>query len=190
MKASEQSKHKQWSGLFKSEWIPTWVYPNRIVRPGESLTLGDLKFTVVDLGAGGDCDANSIWLLENDRAAAFVGDFLFSNNHAYMMDGSVLRWIVNLERFAGLLRKYRTLYVGHGPASDASLIEKQHQYFETAGVALLEATAGTAVLTDGSRKTYEQAMLAKYPDYGFTLTVAFSADALAKELTGIKNYEW
>jgi len=190
MKASEQSKHKQWSGLFKSEWIPTWVYPNRIVRPGESVTLGDLKFTVVDLGAGGDCDANSIWLLENDRAAAFVGDFLFSNNHAYMMDGSVLRWIVNLERFAGLLRKYRTLYVGHGPASDASLIEKQHQYFETAGVALLEATAGTAVLTDGSRKTYEQAMLAKYPDYGFTLTVAFSADALAKELAGIKNYEW
>lgn len=190
MRASEQSKHKQWSGMFKDEWIPKWVYPNAIVTPGERLTLAGLTFRVVDLGAGGDCDANSIWFLENDRAAAFVGDFLFSNSHAYMMDGSILRWLANLDRFEELLARYTTLYVGHGPASTSSLIQQQREYFRTACTAILDATAGSAALTDETRKRYEQTMLAKYPDYGFKLTVGFSADALAKELAGIKNYDW
>jgi glyoxylase-like metal-dependent hydrolase (beta-lactamase superfamily II) len=32
MKATEQAKHKQWSAMFKEEWIPRWVYPNTIDR--------------------------------------------------------------------------------------------------------------------------------------------------------------
>jgi glyoxylase-like metal-dependent hydrolase (beta-lactamase superfamily II) len=190
MKASEQSKHAQWSALFKDEWIPKWVYPNTIVDPGQKVSVAGLTFTVLDLGAGGDSDANSIWLLENDRRAAFVGDFLFSNHHAYMMDGSVLRWLANLARFEELLGRYDTLYVGHGPASDHSLIQKQQQYLRTACATLLEATDGSAVLTEETTKKYEEALLARYPDYGFTLTVPFSAGALAKELIGVKNYDW
>jgi glyoxylase-like metal-dependent hydrolase (beta-lactamase superfamily II) len=183
MAASEQAKHKQWSALFKEEWIPQWVYPNRIVAHDEQVRLAGLTFTVIDLGAGGDSDANSLWLLETGNLAAFVGDFLFNDNHTYMMDGAILRWIANLERFGELLAKYTTLYVGHGASSDSSLIQKQRDYLGTACRALLEATAGGAVLTDDSRKKYEEMMLAKYPDYGFALTVALSADALAKELT-------
>lgn len=190
MKASEQAKHKQWSAMFGEEWIPKWVYPNTIVEPGERVTMAGLTFTVVDLGAGGDSDANAIWLLENDGQAAFVGDFLYSECHAYMMDGSILRWVANLERFGELLERYATLYVGHGPASDHSLVRKQQQYFETASAALLEATTGSAMLTDAAKEKYEGMMLARFPSYGFTLTVALSADALAKELLGVKNYDW
>jgi hypothetical protein len=98
--------------------------------------------------------------------------------------------MANLLRFEEPLSKYDTLYVGHGPASDASLIQKQRQYFGTACTEILEATSGSCVLTDDSRKKYEQRMVARYPDYGFTLTVGFSADALARELVGIKNYDW
>jgi glyoxylase-like metal-dependent hydrolase (beta-lactamase superfamily II) len=190
MKASEAAKHRQWSGMFKEEWVPRWVYPNAIVAPGERLSLAAATFRVVDLGAGGDSDANSIWLLEDDRQAAFVGDFLYSGNHAYMMDGSVLRWMANLTRFEELLSAYQTLYVGHGPATDVSLVAAQRHYFETACRTLLDVTGGTAMVTDDSRKDYEQAMLTAYPGYGFALTVALSADALAKELVGVKNYDW
>jgi glyoxylase-like metal-dependent hydrolase (beta-lactamase superfamily II) len=190
MRASEQSKHAQWSAMFKDEWIPKWVYPNTIVGAGQQVSLAGLTFTVIDLGAGGDSDANAMWLLEDDRQAAFVGDFLFSDHHAYMMDGSVLRWLANLTRFEDLLGKYATLYVGHGPASDHSLIQTQQQYFKTACAALLEATDGSAVLTADSAKKYQEAMLGRYPGYGFTLTVALSAGALAKELIGVKNYDW
>jgi glyoxylase-like metal-dependent hydrolase (beta-lactamase superfamily II) len=190
MKASEQPKHAQWSALFKDEWIPRWVYPNTTVDPGQRVSVAGLTFTVVDLGAGGDSDANSIWLLEDDRQAAFVGDFLYSEHHAYMMDGSILRWLANLTRLEEVLERYGTLYVGHGPAADRSLIRKQQEYFRTACAALLEATGGTAVLTPESTKVYEERMLARYPGYGFTLTVALSAGALARELTGVKNYDW
>lgn len=190
MKASEQHKREQWSPLFKEEWIPRWVYPNHIVAPGESITIAALTFKVVDLGAGGDSDANSLWLLEDDHVAAFVGDFAFSKHHAYMMDGSILRWIANLDRFEDLLGRYETLYVGHGPAGDQTLIRSQRQYFETACTALLEATDGSAILTDASRKTYEKSMLTMFPEHGFTLTVSLSADALAKELVGTKTYDW
>jgi len=190
MKASEAAKHKQWSVLFKDEWVSKWVYPNTIVSPGASVTLAGLTFTVVDLGAGGDSDANSMWLLQDGEQAAFVGDFLFSGNHAYMMDGSVLRWMANLVRFEKMLGRYKTLYVGHGTPSDVSLVREQRRYFETACRCLLDVTDGRAVLTDDSRKEYEQAMFAAYPTHGFKLTVAFSADALAKEVAGVKNYDW
>jgi glyoxylase-like metal-dependent hydrolase (beta-lactamase superfamily II) len=190
MLASEQAKHRQWSELFKDEWIPRWVYPNRIVQDGETVNLAGLDFRVVDLGAGGDCDANSIWLLETGKTAAFVGDFLYNQFHTYMMDGSVLRWIANIERLTGLLTQYRTIYVGHGPPTDASVLARQKEYFMTASGYVLDATNGTAVFTEASKKKYEERMLARYPGYGFQLTVAFSADALAKELVGIKNYDW
>jgi hypothetical protein len=57
---------------------PEWVYPNAIVDPGQHVSLAGLTFSVVDLGAGGDSDANAIWLLEDDRQVACVGDFLYS----------------------------------------------------------------------------------------------------------------
>ncbi|MGE5802591.1 MAG: MBL fold metallo-hydrolase [Gemmatimonadota bacterium] len=189
MKASEQSKHKQWSGLFKSEWIPRWVYPNTVVKGGDSVRVAGLDFQVLDLGAGGDSDANSIWLLDGDTHAAFVGDFVYNQAHTYMMDGSILRWIANLVRLESALAQYQ-IYVGHGPATDRSGIVKQQAYFATACSCALEATAGTGVFDDVSRRRYQDAMLAKFPGYAFALTVGYSADALGKELAGIKNYVW
>ena len=190
MRASEQSKHKQWSEMFGSEWIPRWVYPNRFVKDGETVRIGELNFTVIDLGAGGDCDTNSIWLLNNDESAAFVGDFIYNNNHTYMMDGSILRWLANLERFEPLLAKYKTYYVGHGPSSDASSISKQKDYLMFACTTILKVTNGTSTLSDESTKKYEEIMFERFPDYGFKLTVGFSANAVAKELIGVKNYDW
>jgi len=190
MRASEQSKHKQWSAMFGSEWIPSWVYPNKFVKDGETVTIGELNFTVIDLGGGGDCDATSIWLLNNDDCAAFVGDFIYNNNHTYMMDGSILRWLANLERLEPILAKYKTYYVGHGPSCDFSSISKQKDYLMFACISILKVTNGTCVLSDESIKNYEKIMLEKFPDYGFQLTVGFSANAIAKELMGVKNYDW
>ena len=190
MAASEQAKHRQWSDLFKDEWIPKWVYPNRIVQGGETVAIAGLDFRVVDLGAGGDSDANGIWLLETGKVAAFVGDFLYNEFHAYMADGSVLRWIANIERLTSLLTQYRAIYVGHGAPTDPSVLGRQKEYLLTACASVLDATDGTAVFTEASKKKYEASMFARYPGYGFQFTVAFSADALAKELVGVKNYDY
>jgi len=182
MEETEDAKHKQWSSLFGSEWIPKWVYPNAIVKDGESVTIGQMKFTVLDIGSGGDCDANSIWLLEDENQAAFIGDFIYQNNHTYMNDGSILRWLANLDRFSPILRRFNTYYVGHGPACDFGAIEKQKQYFVTYCAEILRATKGTGIFDDQTKKSFEETMLATFPDYGCQFMVALSADNVGKEL--------
>lgn len=190
MRASEAQKHAQWSGIFKEEWVPKWVYPNHIVKNGDTIKLADLEFTVADVGAGGDCDANSLWLLENAKLAAFLGDFIYNEYHTFMMDGSIFRWLANLKRVEKKLSEYERMYVGHGPSGDASLIAKQIKYILAAAALVLELTDGSAMFTEETRKQYTDALIKKYPDYGFQMTISLSADALAKELVGIKNYDW
>ncbi|HEY5825719.1 MAG TPA: MBL fold metallo-hydrolase, partial [Cyclobacteriaceae bacterium] len=67
MEETEEAKHKQWAGMFGKEWIPKWVYPNQIVKDGDSVKIAGLNFNVLDTGSGGDCDANSIWLLDDEN---------------------------------------------------------------------------------------------------------------------------
>ncbi|HKV52776.1 MAG TPA: hypothetical protein VJO52_16395 [Gemmatimonadaceae bacterium] len=42
----------------------------------------------------------------------------------------------------------------------------------------------------GGRTAHEALPLAAYPGYDFTLTIGFSGDALAKQLAGVKIYDW
>lgn len=182
MEATEQIKHQQWSAMFGAEWIPKWVYPNVIVKDGDVVKVGGLTFHVFDLGAGGDCDANSIWLLQGDTPAAFLGDFIYNENHTYMADGSILRWIANLEKFTPILKNYQNYYVGHGPTCDFSAIAKQKQYFITYCGELLKATNGTAIFNEQSKQNFESAMIDTFPNYGCQFMIGLAADKVASEL--------
>jgi glyoxylase-like metal-dependent hydrolase (beta-lactamase superfamily II) len=185
MEDTEQQKHQQWSGMFGAEWVPKWVYPNTIVSDGESIEIGGLKFNVIDLGSGGDCDANSIWLLQGENPAAFVGDFLYNKNHTYMADGSILRWLGNLERYSELLKDYSTYYIGHGDSCDFSALQRQKDYFLTYCSEVLKATGGSAHFTEQAKKQFESKMLSLFPDYGCQFMVGLSADKVAGELSNL-----
>lgn len=183
MEDTEETKHKQWSGMFGNEWIPKWVYPNTIVRNGDTIKIADLNFNVLDIGSGGDCDANSIWLLDDENKAAFVGDLIYNNNHTYMNDGSVLRWLANLEKLSPVLKNFNSYFIGHGESCDFSALAKQKEYFLVYCSKVLQATDGTGIFNDETRKVFEQNMLAAYPDYGCQFMVALSADRVGMELT-------
>ena len=182
MEETEDAKHKQWSAVFGSEWIPKWVYPNELVNDGDTVKIAGLKFIVQDIGSGGDCDANSFWLLEDDNKAAFIGDFIYNNNHTYMNDGSILRWIANLDKYAPVLREFRNYYVGHGLPCDITSLKKQKEYFLSYCTNVLKTSGGTGIFNDESRKIFEQTMLTIFPDYGCQFMVALSADSVGKEL--------
>lgn len=187
MEDTEEAKHKQWSGMFGSEWIPKWVYPNTMVKDGDIVKIAGLNFTVMDIGSGGDCDANSIWLLDDENKAAFIGDLIYSNNHTYMNDGSILRWLSNLEKYSSVLKDFNDYYVGHGSSCDFTAIAKQKKYFLTYCSNVLIATNGTAVFTDDTRKDFEQKMISLFPDYGCQFMIALSADHVAKELLSLSH---
>lgn len=187
MEATEQAKHKQWSEMFGKEWIPKWIYPNHLITNEETLDIAGLQFKIIDLGAGGDSDANSIWLLENEEPAAFLGDFIYNNNHTYMADGNILRWLTNLEKYEIMLKEYKTYYVGHGEPCGFSQISKQKEYILSYCSNLLKATNGSGIFTDKTKKNFEQVMIKKYSGYGCEFMVGLSAERVAKELTGIVN---
>ena len=182
MEDTEQAKHKQWSVMFGEEWIPKWVYPNTIVADGQTVKIGALTFKVIDIGSGGDCDANSIWLLAGNNPVAFLGDFIYHQNHSYIADGNVLRWLGNLERYAETLQDYPTYYVGHGGACDFSAIAQQKEYLLAYCANVLKFTDGTGIFTEETVKKFEQAMLAKYPEYGCQFMVSLSAERVGEEL--------
>lgn len=183
MRATEEIKHKQWSSMFGAEWIPRWIYPNQVVRDGETITLGDIKLSVVDLGAGGDSDANSIWLLD-DSPHAFLGDFIYHQNHTYMADGNILRWLANLERFKLLLRNYGVYYVGHGDPCDFKAIAGQEEYFLTYCAQVLTSTGGTGLFTEETKAEFEKSMVSAYPNHGCQFMISLSAEMVGKELEG------
>lgn len=182
MEDTEEVKHKQWSAMFGSEWIPKWVYPNQIVKDGDTVKIAGLNFNVLDIGSGGDCEANSLWLLDDQNKAAFIGDFIYNNNHTYMNDGSILRWLANLERYSPVLKNFNTYYVGHGSSGDFTSLAKQKEYFLTYCSNVLKITGGTGIFTDDTRKSFEQSMISAFPDYGCQFMVALSADRVGKEL--------
>jgi len=187
MQDTEDAKHKQWSPLFGNEWIPKWIYPNQMVNDGDTVKIAGLNFTVLDIGSGGDCDANSLWLLNDENKAAFIGDFIYNNNHTYMNDGSILRWLANLDKYAPVLKEYDNYFLGHGASSNFSDIKKQKEYFLAYCANVLKATDGTGIFNDDTRKAFEQTMLSAYPTYGCQFMVGLSADRVGKELVSLSH---
>ncbi|MEJ7644858.1 MAG: MBL fold metallo-hydrolase [Chryseolinea sp.] len=182
MEDTERSKHEQWAGMFGEEWVPEWVHPNVIVVDQEVVSVGGLTFTVLDLGSGGDCEANSIWLLEGENPVAFLGDFIYHNNHTYMADGSILRWLANLERHSAQLKGYRTYYIGHGKECEFAALQTQKEYFQIYTSEILKATNGSGIFNEESKERFQANMIAHFPSYGCQFMVSLSAEKVASEL--------
>jgi glyoxylase-like metal-dependent hydrolase (beta-lactamase superfamily II) len=187
MEETEEAKHKQWSAMFGNEWIPKWIYPNHLVNDGDTISIAGINFTVMDIGSGGDCDANSIWLMEDEHKAAFIGDFIYHNNHTYMNDGGILRWLANLDKYSPVLKAFSTYYIGHGASCDFGAIAKQKEYFLTYCSNVLKATNGSGIFNDNTIKVFERSVLEAYPDYGCQFMVGLSAERVGKELLNVSH---
>lgn len=104
-----------------------------------------------------------------------------------MNDGSILRWIANLDRFAPTLKDYNTYLCGHGIDCDYKALQRQKEYFNNYCSEVLVATKGMGIFNDDTRKTFEQSILAAYPRYGCQFMVALSADAVSRELVSLSH---
>jgi glyoxylase-like metal-dependent hydrolase (beta-lactamase superfamily II) len=182
MEQTEQAKHAQWGPVYQEEWIRTWTYPDRLVEDGEALTFDGITYRVYDLGPGGDCDANAMWVVEADRNVAFVGDLIFHEMHSYVADAHLLSWLANLERARILLQDVETIYLGHGKPGSLDLLNAQRDYLLTYCAAVKELAQGEAKLTETARQALVTRMQEYAPDAPLTFMIALGADAVAAEL--------
>lgn len=182
MEETEQAKHAQWSQMFGDEWIPKWAYPNRLVEDGEVVTFDGVDFQVYDLGPGGDCDANSMWIVEDGGVSVFIGDLVFNGTHCYIADGRVLKWLANIERIRAMLPSDATLYPGHGPSDSVELLEAQRDYLLAYCAALAGVTADGGAIDDDVRAKLTDTMRRQRPGAPLEFMIGLSADAVAAEL--------
>ena len=115
--------------MFGDEWPAARTFPNRIVRAGERVEIGDAVFAVTDLGPG-ESPHDSLWRL-GGALQAFVGDLVYSHMHAFLADGFYDRWLANLERARRELAADTTLFMGHGqPVAGLDILQWQTNYIE------------------------------------------------------------
>src|SRR5262249_34242032 len=105
MRRLEEPKRKQWTPVFGAEWVQKWTYPNVTVKSGEKLAFDGVTFQVLDVGPGGDSEANSVWLMEAPVRTAFLSDLVFNGTHSYVADGYLLAWLANLAPFERQIRR-------------------------------------------------------------------------------------
>jgi len=186
MRTFEEPKRAQWGPVYGDEWVQHWTYPNRLLQDNDSVVFDGITYRVHDLGAGGDCDANSIWVIEDDPKVAFIGDLVFDGTHSYIADGHSGDWLVNLDRAEKLLRG-AMLYPGHGAPGSLVLLQKQRDYLLAYRATVQRLAKGRSTLTDTEKEELTHHMEQYAQGAGLSFLIAHSADAVAAELANHKS---
>jgi len=185
MRQLEEPKRKQWGPVYGAEWVARWTYPNRVVVDGERLTFDGVTYSVLDIGAGGDSEANAVWFMETPVRAAFLSDLTFNGVHSYAADGHLLAWLANLSRLRRVCEGMQIAFPGHGDAAaPEQLISAQSEYLLTLAGHVKELAQGRPVLSDAEKSELEQRMSRYLPNAGLPFLIGLSADAVARELAG------
>jgi glyoxylase-like metal-dependent hydrolase (beta-lactamase superfamily II) len=184
MRAIEAPKRAQWGPVFKDEWIARWTFPNRLISDLEAVTFDGVTYRVKDMGAGGDSDANAMWMVDAVPRLAFVGDLAFNGPHSYMADGKILAWLANLGRASTLLADVPTFYPGHGSAGSTDMLARQREYLTAYCAAVKDLAEGRPTLTDTAKNELTARVTKLRPDAGLAFLIAQSADAVAAEMAG------
>ena len=182
MCATEAPKRAQWGPVFKEEWVKKWTYPNRFVRDREAIQVDGISFRVHELGPGGDCDANSIWISETTPPIPFVGDLIFNGMHSYLADGHTSEWLANLTKVKTLVAGAHTIYPGHGDPGRIELFDRQRAYLEEYRNGVSELAAGEPSLTPAQKNLLTERMNKYLGTEKLSFLIALSSDAVAKEL--------
>ena len=183
MRKLEEPKRRQWTPVFGAEWVQRWTYPNTTVQSGESLVIDTVTYRVLDLGPGGDSEANSAWLIESPVRTVFVSDLVFNGTHSYVADGYLLAWLANLTRLERLCAGMDILFPGHGSVGvPGVLIAQQRNYLLELAAHVKELAGGRSSLDDEAKSEVERRMRASYPDAGLPFLIPMSLDPIAREL--------
>jgi len=185
MRITEEPKRIQWGPVYKDEWIQRWTFPNKLVKDRETITFDGVTYRVHDIGAGGDSDANSIWVVENEPKVAFTGDLVFEGTHSYIADNHLAAWLNNLDQVRQLLADIFKIYPGHGNAGSLEMFDSQKKYLLTYSDAVKELSGGKPTITEEAKKELTSRMEKFLPNAHLTFLIAHSANAVATELSSM-----
>jgi glyoxylase-like metal-dependent hydrolase (beta-lactamase superfamily II) len=112
----------------------------------------------------------------------FIGDLVLNGEHAYTSDGDTATWLASLDRLERELAGVKTIYPGHGPAGDLSLLAWERRYLNTIRREVDTLRSGASKLTDAQKKLLADKMKAAYPNAGLDFLIGLGTDPVAAEL--------
>ncbi len=177
------AKREQWSPTYGPEWPAETYYPNSLLADGAQVRLGELTFTVRELGPA-ESHADSYFLLAADGRppVAFTGDLAFHGTHPYTADGHSARWLAMLDVLAGELAGVSTLYPGHGDPAGPGVLADQRRYLLYYRELVRRLSSGEPPLPEAAKAELDAAMRAFLPGAPLTWMIGLGADAVAGEL--------
>ena len=116
------------------------VLPNRTFERELTLTVGDKRVELIEVGPAHTLGDAVVWIPE-DRTL-FTGDILFKDAHPVIWEGPVSNWVAACERLLDM--DIETVVPGHGPLTDKSALRETLRYLEA--------------LTEQARSRYDAGM--------------------------------
>jgi glyoxylase-like metal-dependent hydrolase (beta-lactamase superfamily II) len=100
--------------------------PNRTFERRLTLTVGDKRIELADLGPAHTQSDTIVWV--PDDRAVFTGDLLFNEGHPIMWAGPVENWISACQYILDL--DPAVVVPGHGPITERTAVANMKAYFE------------------------------------------------------------
>jgi glyoxylase-like metal-dependent hydrolase (beta-lactamase superfamily II) len=181
------AKRAQWSPVYGAEWPAETYYPNSLLADGAKVQLGELSFTVREVGPA-ESHADSYLILTANESApiAFTGDLAFHGTHPYTADGHSGAWLAALDVLAGDLAGSGTLYPGHGDPAGPGLLADQRRYLLYYRELIRRLSGGEPQLSEAAKSELSAAMQVFLPDAPLTWMIELGADAVAAELAAAR----
>ena len=181
------AKRAQWSPVYGAEWPAETYYPNSPLADGAQVQLGELSFTVHEVGpAESHADSYLVLTANGTAAIAFTGDLAFHGTHPYTADGHTGAWLAALDVLGGELAGTGTLYPGHGDPAGLAMLADQRRYLLYYRELIRRLSGGEPQLSEAAKSELITALQAFLPDAPLTWMIELGADAVAAELAAVR----
>ena len=173
----------QWSPVYGPEWPAETYFPNTLLADEATVQLGELSFTVREIGpAESHADSYFVLTANGGTAVAFTGDLAFHGTHPFTADGHSGSWLAALDALTGELAGIGTLYPGHGDPAGPGLLADQRRYLLYYRELIRRLSGGEPKLSEAAKAELSTAIQAFLPDAPLTWMIDLGADAVAAEL--------
>jgi glyoxylase-like metal-dependent hydrolase (beta-lactamase superfamily II) len=178
------AKRAQWSPVYGAEWPAETYFPNTPLADGATVQLGELSFSVHEVGpAESHADSYFILTANGGAAIAFTGDLAFHGTHPFTADGHSGPWLAALDVLASDLAGTGRLYPGHGEPAGLDLLADQRRYLLYYRELVRRLSGGEPQLSEAAKAELSAALQAFLPDAPLAWMIDLGADAVAAELS-------
>lgn len=183
IRATADAKRAQWKPTYGKDYPDETCFPDTLLPASGGVTVDGLELRTLDYGAG-EASTESIVVAPRLKAA-FVGDLIYTEVHPWLAEGRSALWLKQLDRLTRDVPVSGTVYPGHGPSGNSSVIAAQRTYivdFRSATQKAITAHAAADGLSKEATQNLVDEFRTRYPHWPLEMLIPINAGAIAKEL--------